>query len=148
MKKKRSPFADAQTSMIDLAFNLVLFFVISLVIVPEDLVPLKLPTNFAEGQPDLRIGDEMIFHVLRSGAVMVEDQLLADSALVDTLLFARADTLLAQYKTAKPEGKMILKADSGAVWDRPIQLLQAAGKQGVPISIAMNPQTDVPIPQP
>ncbi len=144
MKRKRTAFSDAQTSMIDLAFNLLLFFVISLVIVPEDLVPLKLPTNYAQGQPDLRVGDEMIFHVMRSGAVVVEDQLLADSSVIDTVLFARADTLLAQYKAAKPEGRMILKADSGAVWDRPIQLLQAAGKQGIPISIAMNPQVGTP----
>ncbi|MBI5060162.1 biopolymer transporter ExbD [candidate division KSB1 bacterium] len=144
MRRTRDPFDESMTSLIDLAFNLLLFFVISLVIVPEDLVPLKLPTNFGEGQPDLKVGDEIIFHVLRSGAVVVEDQLLADSTVLDSLLFARADTLLSQFHASKPQGKVILKADSGAVWDRPIQLMQAAGKQGVPISIALTPDVGSP----
>lgn len=146
--RKSDSFSDAMTPMIDLAFNLLLFFIISLVIVPEDLVPLKLPTNYAQGEPNLKVGEEIIFHVIRNGTVIVEDQLLADSLVSDSLLFARADTLLAQYKVMKPEGKVILKADSGAVWDRPIQLLQAAGKQGVPVSIALTPDVDKPVPQP
>jgi biopolymer transport protein ExbD len=145
MKHRRDPFSVVQTPMVDMAFNLVLFFVISLVIVPEDLVPLKLPTNYAEGKPDIRVGDEMLFHVLRNGAVMIEDQLLADSAAQDTVVFARTDTLLAQYKAANPDGKVIVKADSGAVWSRPLQVLQAAGNRGVPISIAMTPDYKRPL---
>lgn len=143
--RKSDSFADAMTPMIDLAFNLLLFFVISLVIVPEDLVPLKLPTNYAGGEPSFKVGDEIIFHVVKNGTVIIEDQMLADSTVIDSVLFARADTLLAQYKVMKPTGKMILKADSGAVWDRPIQLLQAAGKQGVPVSIALTPDVNRPL---
>ena len=125
--------------MIDLAFNLLLFFVISMVLVPEDLVPIKLPSNYAEGQPILQVDDDLMFNVMRNGAVFVENQMLVDSLAVDSVLYARADTLLAQYKQQKPGGKIILKADSGSVWDRSIQVMQAAGKNAVPLNVALEP---------
>ncbi|MBU0507677.1 biopolymer transporter ExbD [bacterium] len=137
---RRNLFADVTTSFIDLAFNLLLFFVISLVIVPENVVPIRLPRSSAAEETTLQVSDDLVFYVLRDGTVLVEDQLLADSLAADTILFARADTVIAQYHQAKPEGRLILKADSGAVWDRPVQVMQAAGKHGMPLSIALEPQ--------
>lgn len=138
---RKNLFADVTTSFIDLAFNLLLFFVISLVIVPENVVPIRLPrTSTSSEETTLQVADDLIFYVMRDGRVLVEDQLLADSTAVDSLLFARADTVIAQYRLAKPEGRLILKADSGAVWDRPVQVMQAAGKHGLPLSIALEPQ--------
>jgi biopolymer transport protein ExbD len=137
---RRNPFADVTTSFIDLAFNLLLFFVISLVIVPENVVPIRLPRDSAAEETTLQVADDMVFYVLRDGTVLVEDQLLADSLAADSILFARADTVIAQYHQSKPEGRLILKADSGAVWDRPVQVMQAAGKHGMPLSIALEPQ--------
>ncbi|MDD5088210.1 MAG: biopolymer transporter ExbD [bacterium] len=139
--RKRNSFAEATTSLIDLAFNLLLFFVISLVIVPENVVPIRLPrTSTSSEETTLQVADDLIFYVMRDGRVLVEDQLLADSTAVDSVLFARAETIIAQYRQAKPEGRLILKADSGAVWDRPVQVMQAAGKHGLPLSIALEPQ--------
>lgn len=146
--ERRNPFADASTPMIDLAFNLLLFFVISLVIVPEDVVPLKLPRSGAEEEQVIQARDDLIFYVLRNGSVLVENQLLVDSVAADTLLRARADTLIANYHQLKPEGRLILKADSGAVWDRPVQIMQAAGRHGISLAIALEPQTMRSRPQP
>lgn len=138
---RKNLFADVTTSFIDLAFNLLLFFVISLVIVPENVVPIRLPrTSTSSEETTLQVADDLIFYVMRDGRVLVEDHLLADSTAVDSVLFARADTIIAQYRLAKPEGRLILKADSGAVWDRPVQVMQAAGKHGLPLSIALEPQ--------
>lgn len=137
---RRNLFADVTTSFIDLAFNLLLFFVISLVIVPENVVPIRLPRSSTAEETTLQVADDLIFYVMRDGRVLVEDQLLADSTAVDSVLFARADTVIAQYRQVKPEGRLILKADSGAVWDRPVQVMQAAGKHGVALSIALEPQ--------
>ena len=138
--RKRNSFAEATTSLIDLAFNLLLFFVISLVIVPENVVPIRLPRTQTAEETTLQVADDLIFYVMRDGRVLVEDQLLADSTAVDSVLFARADTVIAQYRQAKPEGRLILKADSGAVWDRPVEVMQAAGKHGVALRIALEPQ--------
>lgn len=137
--KRNNPFADATTSLIDIAFILILFFVISMVLRPEDVVPLKLPNNFSEGEPEIRVDDDIVFHVLRDGSVIVEDEVLTDSTAADSILFSMADALLLQYREARENGKVILKADSGAVWDRPIQIMQAAGKHGLPLSIALEP---------
>jgi len=142
MPRSRNPFADASTSLIDLAFNLLLFFVISLVIVPEDVVPIKLPRSSAAAEKILQAGDDLMFTVLRNGTVLVEDELLADSLTGDSVLFARADTIIARYRQAQPEGRLILRADSGAVWDRPIQVMQAAGKHGISLNIALHPVTE------
>jgi len=122
-----------------MAFNLLLFFVISLVIVPEDVVPIKLPRSSAQEEKIAQAGDDLIFAVMRNGDVLVENQLLADSTVTDSVLFARADTVIAQYRTLKPEGRLILKADSGAVWDRPVQIMQAAGRRGISLNIALEP---------
>lgn len=137
--RSRNPFADASTSLIDLAFNLLLFFVISLVIVPEDVVPVKLPRSSTEEEKILQAGNDLVFYVLRGGAVLVENQILADSLAADSIVFARADTLIAQYRQLKPDGRLILKADSGAVWDRPVQIMQAAGRHGISLNIALEP---------
>jgi biopolymer transport protein ExbD len=137
--RSRNPFADATTSLIDLAFNLLLFFVISLVIVPENVVPIKLPRSSAAEEKIVQAGDDLMFTVMRNGTVIVEDELLADSLVSDSVLFARADTIIARYRQAKPEGRLILRADSGAVWDRPIQVMQAAGKHGISLNIALQP---------
>ncbi|MFZ5432281.1 MAG: ExbD/TolR family protein [Calditrichota bacterium] len=136
---RKNPFADVNTSFIDLAFNLLIFFVISLVIVPEDVVPIKLPRSSAAEEKTLQVADDLIFYILRNGSVLVADQLLADSLMSDSIVFARADTVIAQYAVAKPDGRLILKADSGAVWDRPVQIMQAAGKHGVSLNIALEP---------
>jgi len=136
---RRNPFADVNTSFIDLAFNLLLFFIISLVIVPEDVVPIKLPRSSAAEEKTLQVADDLVFYILRNGSILVEDQLLADSLTADSLVFARADTVIAQYVVAKPEGRCVVKADSGAVWDRPVQIMQAAGKHGISLNIALEP---------
>jgi biopolymer transport protein ExbD len=137
--KLGNPFAEATTSLIDIAFILILFLVITTVIAPEDVVEMKLPSNYAESAPMLTVSDEIFFHVERSGDVYVSDQLLADSLEPDSMLFMLADTVLANYKILKPAGKVILRADSGSVWDRPIQIMQAAGRNDMPISIALEP---------
>jgi len=139
VSRSRNPFADATTSLIDLAFNLLLFFVISLVIVPEDVVPIKLPRSSAAEEKIVQAGDDLMFTVMRNGTVLVEDELLADSLMADSVLFMRADTVIARYRQSKPEGRLILRADSGAVWDRPIQVMQAAGKHGISLNIALQP---------
>ena len=139
MPRSRNPFADASTSLIDLAFNLLLFFVISLVIVPEDVVPIKLPRSSDVAEKTIQAGDDLMFTVMRNGTVLVEEELLADSLVADSVLYARADTVIARYRQAKPEGRLILRADSGAVWDRPIQVMQAAGKHGISLNIALQP---------
>lgn len=138
--RRRNTFADVMPSFIDLAFNLLIFFVISLVIVPEDVVPIKLPRSSATEEKTLQVRDDLIFYILRNGSVLVGDQLLADSTTADSVVFARADTIIAQYRHAMPEGRLIVKADSGAVWDRPVQVMQAAGKHGVSLNIALNPE--------
>ena len=137
--RRRDPFGVATTSMIDLAFNLLLFFVISLVIVPEDVVPIKLPRSSNAEEKTLQVADDMVFYVMRNGMVLVEGQLLADSLVADSILFSRADHVIAQYHGKQPTGRVILKADSGAVWDRPVQIMQAAGKHGVSLNIALLP---------
>lgn len=138
MRRKNS-FADVMPAFIDLAFNLLIFFVIALVIVPEDVVPIKLPRSSAAEEKTLQVRDDLIFYVLRDGSVLVGDQLLADSLATDSVVFARSDLVIAQFRQAMPEGRLIVKADSGAVWDRPVQVMQAAGKHGVPLNIALNP---------
>jgi biopolymer transport protein ExbD len=137
--RTNNPFADATTSLIDIAFILILFLVIATVISPEDVVEMKLPSNFAQGQPMLTVADEIIFQVERNGNVLVNGELLVDSLEADSVVFMLCDTVMANYKALKPEGKVILRADSGSVWDRPIQVLQAAGRNDLSISIALEP---------
>jgi biopolymer transport protein ExbD len=137
--RKNNPFADATTSLIDIAFILILFLVIATVIAPEDVVEMKLPSNYAEGSPMLTVSDEIIFQVERSGNVLVNGEIIADSLEPDSVVFMMADTVLANYKQVMPEGKVILRADSGSIWDRPIQIMQAAGRNDISISIALEP---------
>ena len=137
--KRNNPFADATTSLIDIAFILILFLVIATVIQPEDFVEMKLPSNYSEAKPMLTVADEIIFQVERNGNVLVNGEILADSLEPDSIVYMLADTLLANYRELKPEGKVILRADSGAVWDRPIQVMQAAGRNDISISIALDP---------
>lgn len=144
MRRERNPFANATTSLIDLAFNLLLFFVISLVIVPEDVVPIKLPRSSAAEEKTIQTGEELMITVMRSGMVLVEDQILADSLVADSVLYARSDTVIARYKQSQPNGRLILRADSGAVWDRPMQVMQAAGRHGVSLNIALQPVVGQP----
>ena len=137
--RKNNPFADATTSLIDIAFILILFLVIATVIAPEDVVEMKLPSNYADASPMLTVSDEIIFQVERSGNVLVNGEIIADSLEPDSIVFMLADTVMANYKIAMPEGKVILRADSGSIWDRPIQIMQAAGRNDISISIALEP---------
>lgn len=137
--RKSNPFADATTSLIDIAFILILFLVIATVIAPEDVVEMKLPSNYAESSPMLTVSDEIIFQVERSGNVLVNGEVIADSLEPDSIVFMMADTVMANYKLVMPEGKVILRADSGSIWDRPIQIMQAAGRNDISISIALEP---------
>ena len=137
--RKNNPFADATTSLIDIAFILILFLVIATVIAPEDVVEMKLPSNYAEGSPMLTVADEIIFQVERSGNVLVNGEMIADSLEPDSIVFMMADTVMANYKEVMPEGKVILRADSGSIWDRSIQVMQAAGRNDVSLSIALEP---------
>lgn len=137
--RRTNPFAESTTSLIDIAFIIILFLVVSSVIAPEDVVPLKLPNNYDAGQPYLEVGKELVIHVKRSGRVEISGEMLADSLDADSVLFMLADNFIGRYKGAQPDGRVILRADSGAVWDRPVQVLQACGKNSVPISIALEP---------
>ena len=137
--RKNNPFADATTSLIDIAFILILFLVIATVIAPEDVVEMKLPSNYAEGSPMLTVADEIIFQVERNGNVLVNGEMIADSLEPDSIVFMMADTVMANYKEVMPEGKVILRADSGSIWDRSIQVMQAAGRNDVSLSIALEP---------
>jgi len=137
--RKSDPFAEATTSLIDIAFIIILFLIVSTVIAPEDVVPLKLPNNFDEGTPYLQVDRELIIHVRRSGAVEVSGEILADSLESDSVLFQLTDAFIERYKAVQPDGKVILRADSGAVWDRPVQVMQACGKHAMPLSIALEP---------
>ncbi|MBK6765577.1 MAG: biopolymer transporter ExbD [bacterium] len=137
--RKNDPFAEATTSLIDIAFIIILFLIVSTVIAPEDVVPLKLPNNFDEGTPYLQVDRELIIHVRRSGAVEVSGEMLADSLESDSVLFQLTDAFIERYKVVQPDGKVILRADSGAVWDRPVQIMQACGKHAMPLSIALEP---------
>jgi len=137
--RRTNPFAESTTSLIDIAFIIILFLVVSSVIAPEDVVPLKLPNNYDAGTPYLEVGKELVIHVKRSGRVEVSGELLADSLEADSTLFNLCDHFVNRYKAAQPDGRVILRADSGAVWDRPVQVLQACGKNSVPISIALEP---------
>ncbi|MBU0692157.1 biopolymer transporter ExbD [bacterium] len=137
--RKNNPFADATTSLIDIAFILILFLVIATVIAPEDVVEMKLPSNYAESSPMLTVSDEIIFQVERSGNVLVNGEIIADSLEPDSMVFMLADTVMANYKLVMPEGKVILRADSGSIWDRPVQIMQAAGRNDISISIALEP---------
>ncbi|NUO19789.1 biopolymer transporter ExbD [bacterium] len=137
--RKSDPFAEATTSLIDIAFIIILFLIVSTVIAPEDVVPLKLPNNFDEGTPYLQVDKELIIHVRKSGKVEVSGEMLADSLDADSTLFQLADAFIERYKAVQPDGKVILRADSGAVWDRPVQVMQACGKHGLPLSIALEP---------
>jgi hypothetical protein len=87
----------------------------------------------------ITVADEIIFQVERNGNVLVNGEVLADSLEPDSIVYMLADTVMANYKTAKPDGKVILRADSGSVWDRPIQIMQAAGRNDISISIALDP---------
>jgi biopolymer transport protein ExbD len=137
--RRGNPFYEATTSLIDIAFTLILFLVIAAVIAPEDVKEIKLPNNYAGGSPVLTVGNEITVHVERNGNVTVDDKLIADSQVPDSVLFMLADTVLANYKAVKPDGKVILRADSGAVWDRPVQIMQAAGRNDISLSIALEP---------
>ncbi|MBU1636268.1 biopolymer transporter ExbD [bacterium] len=137
--RKNNPFADATTSLIDIAFILILFLVIATVIAPEDVVEMKLPSNYAESSPMLTVSDEIIFQVERSGNVLVNGEIIADSLEPDSMVFMLADTVMANYKLVMPAGKVILRADSGSIWDRPVQIMQAAGRNDISISIALEP---------
>lgn len=137
--RKNDPFAEATTSLIDIAFIIILFLIVTTVIAPEETVPLKLPNNFDEGTPYLQIEKELIIHVRRSGLVEISGEMLADSLDADSTLFRLTDAFIERYKAVQPDGKVILRADSGAVWDRPVQVMQACGKHDVPLSIALEP---------
>ncbi|MBU1920519.1 biopolymer transporter ExbD [bacterium] len=102
--RKNNPFADATTSLIDIAFILILFLVIATVIAPEDVVEMKLPSNYAESSPMLTVSDEIIFQVERSGNVLVNGEIIADSLEPDSMVFMLADTVMANYKLVMPAG--------------------------------------------
>ena len=137
--RKTEPFAEATTSLIDIAFIIILFLIVTTVIAPEEIVPMKLPNNYDQGEPYLQVEKELIIHVKRSGLVEISGELLADSLEADSVLFKLTDAFVERYLQSQPDGKVILRADSGAVWDRPVQILQACGKHNVPVSIALEP---------
>ena len=136
----RNPFAEATTSLIDIAFILILFFAISLIFTPETTIPLVLPNDFTGGDKVIEVGDELLVQIEREGAVFVGGELLAPAEASDSLLYELCDKLFADLKIQKPEARVLLRADSGAVWDRPIQVMQAVGRNGIGVSIALNPR--------
>ncbi len=87
----------------------------------------------------LTVADEIIFQVERNGNVLVNGEMIADSLEPDSIVFMMADTVMANYQEVMPEGKVILRADSGSIWDRSIQVMQAAGRNDISISIALEP---------
>ena len=138
--RSRSSFGEATTSLIDIAFILILFFSISLIFTPESTIPLVLPNDYTGGEKVVEVGDELMVQVEREGAVYVGGELLAPAEASDSVLYQLCDRLFADLKAQKPEARVLLRADSGAVWDRPIQVMQATGRNGVGLSIALNPR--------
>ena len=138
--RTRSSFAEATTSLIDIAFILILFFSISLIFTPESTIPLVLPNDYTGGDKVIEVGDELMIQVEREGAVYVGGELLAPADASDSVLFQLCDELFADLKAQKPEARVLLRADSGVVWDRPIQIMQVTGRHGIGLSIALNPR--------
>jgi biopolymer transport protein ExbD len=136
----RNPFSEATTSLIDLAFILILFFSITLIFTPETTIPLVLPNDYTGGEKVVEVGDELMIQVAREGAVFVGGELLAPPEASDSTLYRLCDRLFANLSVQKPETRVLLRADSGVVWDRPIQIIQATGRHGLGLSIALNPR--------
>jgi biopolymer transport protein ExbD len=135
----RNTFSEATTSLIDLAFILILFLALTLVFTPETTIPLVLPNDYTGGEKVIEVGDELMIQIDRAGGVYVGGELLAPPEASDSVLYGLCDRLLANLKAQKPETRILIRADSGAVWDRPIQIMQATGRHGLGLSIALNP---------
>ena len=136
----RNPFSEATTSLIDLAFILILFLALTLVFTPETTIPLVLPKDFTGGEKVIEVGDELMIQIDRGGAVYVGGELLAPAEASDSVLYGLCDKLLANLKAQKPDARILIRADSGVVWDRPIQIMEASGRHGLGLSIALNPR--------
>jgi biopolymer transport protein ExbD len=135
----RNTFSEATTSLIDLAFILILFLALTLVFTPETTIPLVLPNDYTGGEKVIEVGDELMIQIDRAGGVYGGGERLAPPEASDSVLYGLCDRLLANLKAQKPETRILIRADSGAVWDRPIQIMQATGRHGLGLSIALNP---------
>ncbi|BDD10609.1 biopolymer transporter ExbD [Fulvitalea axinellae] len=81
MKKKRQAAEVNAGSMADIAFLLLIFFLVTTTIASDKGIPLKLPPKLDQDQPDIKKNDRDIFKIYVNSAdrIQVEDELWTKS---------------------------------------------------------------------
>jgi biopolymer transport protein ExbD/biopolymer transport protein TolR len=121
------------TPLIDIIFQLVLFFMVSTTFISAPGIQVDLPRSSA--QTYLQEQDDVNIWLTRDGEVYVNDQAVDWSGLDARLSNAAAD----------PETLVIIKADQGVLHGRVVRVMDLARNKGLTrLAIATDPGTSEP----
>lgn len=111
------------TAMVDVAFLLLTFFMLTTQFKPPEVIPIELPTSHAEIK--LPATDLLMVTVGRDGALLVGTEHADSEVVVPTADLAQ---VLVQLRAANPAIRTVIKADRAADYG-PIEDVMAALKQ-------------------
>jgi biopolymer transport protein ExbD len=118
-KHRRAPAEINVTSLVDVMFNLLLFFVLSTTFSQTTGLSIDLPSAQA---PDVVVSPkDTVISLTRDGVLLVEDRAISDSEL-DELLTAWADD---------PTRTIVLRADTEVPHGRVVAVLDRARTKGI-----------------
>ena len=128
-RKKRQEIRVELTSMVDVVFLLLIFFMISTTFVESQGIDIKLPTASAEKIQ--QAPDEVKVYLEKSGRIHLDDHLISYSDL---------KAHLAGYSDRAAATTFVLLADKKAHHGRVVELMDAARNAGfLKLAIATEP---------
>lgn len=129
-KGRDAPLVDV-TPLIDIIFQLVLFFMVSTTFVTTQGIEVDLPRSSSEAI--LREREDIRIKVTTDGAVYVED---------DAVSFAELTRRVQQAARTKPGTMVIISADKDVDHGRVVAIMDLARRNGMALAIATEANTD------
>ncbi|MEN1727761.1 MAG: biopolymer transporter ExbD [Pseudomonadota bacterium] len=111
------------TSLIDVVFLLLIFFMVSTTFERQSLLSLELPEASSAEQQNLPTLIELV--VTDDGRLFVNDNQLADDRL------ATIQAAISAAITAQPEATLVIRADGAAAHRLVVRVMDAAAAEGV-----------------
>lgn len=129
-RKKREELRVELTSMVDVVFLLLIFFMISTTFVDSQGIDVKLPTATADQIP--KTPDKVKVYLEQSGTIHLDD---------NPISLADLKKHLATFKDAAAKTTFVLLADKKAYHGRVVELMDAARDAGFQkLAIATKPE--------
>lgn len=111
------------TSLIDVVFLLLIFFMVSTTFERQSLLSLELPEASTAESQTLPMMIELV--VTDDGRLFVDEQQLADDRL------ATVQAAISAALQAQPEATLVVRADGGAAHRLVVRVMDAAAAEGV-----------------